>query len=309
MKAANKKKIALAHNTKDPDGTPVVWKDHVGKSIPPILTTVPLQYVESPEKVTQLTSMIEALLGTHGETTIFYDVENEPTGEILLRVTELSEAGARKLERGHWSPVPPKEGQEGDPRGFFTHKGQTIGTVHRPKYSLKQDNSIELRWDPSLKTTNDQPCPTKSAIYAALEKAEKQMYNEGIGLDANEWIEITTGAVVEEGEENTVSKTDFGAGWRLAQPRTLHALIPAYVNYHDDTNCPPRLSYSGRDQSSQKARADPCGLRLRFPKGYYKENQNVVRQVEESLGITIRMDSHPYPQYAIRDLMDSIEAG
>jgi hypothetical protein len=309
VKAANKKKLSMAHNTKDTEGALVNWKEHEGKQIPPIFTTVPTEYVESPEKVTKLTDMLGSLLGTHGETTVFYDAAKAPTGEVLLRVTALSEDGARKLTRGHWSPVPPKEGKEGDPRGFFTHKGQTIGTVQKPKYTLKQDNSIELRWDSSLKTTSDQPYPTKSTIYAALEKAEKQMYYEGIGLDASEWVDLTTGAVVEEEEGNTVSKTDFAAGWRLAQPRTIHALIPAYVNYHDDKDCPPRLSHSGRDQTSQKARADPYGLRMRFPKGFYKENQEIVRQVEESLGITIRTDNHPYPQYAIRDVMESLEAG
>ena len=45
MHAANRKKLAFAHNIKDTEGNLVVWEEHIGKPIPPIFTTVPLKYV------------------------------------------------------------------------------------------------------------------------------------------------------------------------------------------------------------------------------------------------------------------------
>lgn len=310
MHAANKKKLAFAHNIKDTEGNLVVWEEHIGKPIPPIFTTVPLKYVSDPEKVEQLVAMTSGLLGKHGETTVLKeDGTKAPTGELLFRVDELSEDGARKLKRGYWSPVPPEAGKPSDPRGFFAHKGQTIGTIEKPKYMLKRDNSFEIRWDPNETRTNERPFPTKSNIYEALEQAEKMMYFQGIGLSDNEWVDVTTGSVEEEGAENTVSKIDFAAGWRAAQPRVVHALAPAYVIYHGDAECPPLVSHTGRDQANQRAKNDPTAFRIRFPKGYYKENQTLVKLVAEELGIEIRIENHPYPQYAIRDLLASIEAG
>jgi hypothetical protein len=310
MRRSYKSKMALAHNTKDGLGFPVVWEQHIGKPTPPIFTMVPLEYVQTPEKVDMLKEMTANLLGIQDETSIITDETNAPTGEMLFRVRELSKEGARKLTRGYWSPVPPKKDQETDPRGFFTHQGQTIGTIEKPKYIIKQDNSIEVRWDPEKPTTNGTQCPNRAEIYEALERAEKQMYYEGIGLDPTEWIGITTGNVEEEGED-TVIKTDFGAGWRMAQARVIHAHTPAYVIFHGDRESPPILSHTGRDHGSknQRAKSDSSAFRIRFPKGYYKENQNMIRQVAEQLGIELKMDSHPYPQYAIRDILDSLENG
>ncbi len=50
-------------------------------------------------------------------------------------------------------------------------------------------------------------------------------------------------------------------------------------------------------------------LKLRFPTGYYKENAEIVKKASEILGIELRTDSHPYPQYAIRDALESFNKG
>lgn len=310
FRPVTRRKIMLVTKVRDTEGGEVDWTAYVGEAIPPVTTTVPMEYVETPEKVAGIDKSTEGLLGVQGKTTFLTDESQAFTGEVLIRVEQLSEEGARRLQRGSWSVSQPKPGEEPDLRGFFMHKGQTVGTETNPKYQLKQDNSMEIRWNPKQKLEGGAAFPTKQAIYAAIETAEKDMNMNGVGLEDSTFIDIVTGAepLNNELSEGVVTAKRFARGWRRGQVRVLHAHIPAWVQYHEKEK--PTTSH-GDGPAGRKARARPemSALRLRFPRGLYKQNANMIRTVEEKLGIEITMDGHPYPQYAIKDTLASIERG
>ena len=222
ISASQKKRLMHVSAMKTTEGRPVDWEEMIGKPIPPLFTAAPKSYVESEENEKQFIENIQDLLGVAGVISILKGSDGTTsTGEILLRTLELSDEGARRLERGYWKVSCP-EGPEGktEPRGFFAHTGQSIGTAAKPKYKLKTENVIEVRWDPRIKTNEGKPCPNKTAVYEALELEEARLFVEGIEIHPDEMIDPTTGAVTEEehqGRENGRKKR-----LKLKSPRYVY---------------------------------------------------------------------------------------
>ena len=324
--AANKKNLSHISAAQDTEGGKIEWQEHIGNKIPPVFTTVPSSAVKDADTTETTKQSLAHLLGEECQVTLLTSGNANPTGEVLIRTDKLSEDGANMLTKGCWMLTEPEPGEEAEIRGFFMHKGQTVGTVDRPTYTTRSDNAMEIRWDPRLKTMNDQAYPNKNTIYATIEKLEMSMYRDGVGLNNEELIDPGSGGGADEGDPNGIGKADFGAGWRRAQVRVLHAQTPAYIQMHEDDDYPPKLSHStslggkgnqganggkgGKGESGNgRARTEMFALKLRFPTGYYKENAELVKKSAEILGIELRTDSHPYPQYAIRDALESFNKG
>ena len=305
----NKKRMMHVSALRNTEGSPVVWEEEVGKEAPVMITTVPIEFINTDKRAAEFKEKVSTLLGTQGETSFVLGADGNPNGEIMLRTLELSEEGARRLTRGYWRPDKATENMDEGMRGFFVHNGQTIGTEVKPKYKLKTENVMEVRWNPKHKTSEGCPCPNKTAMYAALEYEEARTFNQGVGVPANEMIDPTTGAVTEE-EYEAVNKVDFAAGWRLAQGRIVHAHAPAYIQFHNDRESPPKLSHRGRgDNENERAQVEQFAVKIRFPTGYYKEVKEAIARAAEKLGIELDTEGHPFANYSIRDLLESYKSG
>jgi hypothetical protein len=335
-----KKDVIHISTLKTVNGQPCEWEP--GQEMPPLVTTVDAGYMHDQDGLEKIRTRAETLLGT-AEVTMYMSKEHGPTGEMIIRCSVLSEEGAAVLAKGSWRVEEPEPGHKPDDRGIYAFKGQTVAQRGGFKYRSVNDNSAEWRWDPRQLTADGHPCPGKTEIYKVVEKLELAMYNDGVGLDDEEMVSAETGAAAEPGEEGAVGKAHYAKNWRPHQTRTIHGLTPAWIQFHENPDAPPWTSQGavkdkdergkggkgdaggkgkkGKGKGTKGAKgekgksargaeeSDKCGWRIRFPTGYYKEVMAILRLAMETLGMVWSTHSYPFPQYAIRDMLATLEHG
>ena len=225
---SRRKRFSHVSATKTSEGGTVDWGKQPGKELPHVLTSVPNDMLKGEQGEKTVRDLTE-LLGEQGTTVLIKTESGDTTGEVLLKVKALSQTGSELLNRGYWMVTGQGDGAVPEARGFFIDKGHTVGTEKIPRYTVRAENSIVIKWAPRNKEGSQ---VTPNTVYKAIEEQTVKLFQKGIGLSDDSLIDPETGAEADSGATGTVGKQQFAAGWRAAQlggdsprppPPVLHA--------------------------------------------------------------------------------------
>jgi len=299
------KKLKHVAAVLDRAGGAIPWSQMAGRGGFEVITSVRGELVVNEEIREKTLVRLAGLLGECRTKLLTTTAEDETTytGEVAIKVIELSDKGAERLARGFWTTLSVGEDGGEEPRGFFVHRDTVLDTLDLPSFATEgnEEHYREVWWD-----HHQEHCPSKGAVYEALEREITRAMEKAKGPP----LSVADGSVVAAGGEGTAGKHEYGAGWLRGQRAGfIHAVYPPF-GITEKGGVPSELSHGiERRDATKIAKKDPGAYKIRVPREFIKELHEGVDQAEGALGITLNVKPHGFPNFNLRDARESYKLG
>ena len=222
-------------------------------------------------------------------------VDNEPTGQVSIRIGMLSPEGAVRLARGYrmW----PGEKQ---PRGFYvdiTHVIEANSLITLPMYT----NSWRITWR-SLPSGILSDGEVRELFYI---KMPQLMREEIIELESNHnntmRLDPATGEEMEQ--EGGITLIQYWDQWAKQEKWTIRYFPPYTID--SGPGYGTTVSHIGRRPNYKDARFDPAAVRLEFPPAFRAPMKKAAEKAAKVIGgegWEIRARGYVYPEPALSTL-------
>jgi hypothetical protein len=222
-------------------------------------------------------------------------IDNEPTGQVSIRIGMLSPAGAERLARGYrmW----PGEKQ---PRGFYvdlTHIIEANSIITLPLYT----NSWRITWM-SLPSGILSDGAVRELFYLKMPTLMREAILE---LEANQnhimRLDPSTGEEMEQ--EGGINPIQYWDQWIKQEKWTLRYFPPYTID--SGPGYTTTVSHIGRRPNYKEAKFDPAAVRLEFPPAFRASMKKAAERAAKAIGgegWEVRLRGYVYPEPSLSTL-------
>ena len=255
-----------------------------------VITALPLHLLEE-DQITLTMEKMACLLGS--DHTVFFrrDVNNEFTGDTVIKVTNLSQDGARRLSRGYWTPY----GETLGPTVFAVDKRLVLGTTAKPIVKINHLNALEVRFK-NPKDRNTAFKVMEAAIQDACENIPDTV-----------WLN-SEGRRVTEDEPGARPGAEVATSWlRGSQTSGIHRLCTP-AGFLDPATQQLHLTHeTERRKETKCCAAEPAGWKVECPYGITQVIKGALAATQSAIG-HLAISEHTFEKKACKDLLDSWNA-